>query len=247
MKGDLLLIGPRAIREALATDQPIDKVWVLGDRSNARLLPLLEALKDRGVPYLRTPLHKLLRLAGKNHQGIVARAAAMPFAELSEVLIRSFEEGRVPLLLIADGCTDVRNLGAMARCAVVLGADALVLAEKKGAALGEDALRASAGALLHIPLCRSHNIEETFDELRSYGLQVIASTEVAALSCSEVDLSIPLALVVGSEGSGLSQRLLQAADQRVRIPTSTKLATLNLSTAAAILLYEANRQRRERA
>lgn len=229
MKSDsLIIVGPQAISEALSSNHPIDKVFVAQRAEKERLLPLLDELKRRAIPCLKVPLHALERMAGqaKRHQGIVARGSVVSFVPLDELLIRTFEAARAPLILVAEGCTDVRNLGAMARAAEALGADALVLGQKKSAALGPSVLRTSAGALLHLSICRMHDIKETFELLRSYGLSVIASSEHATHSCHEVDLSGPVAIIMGAEGNGLPQQIIKAADHEVRIPTSGQVSTL---------------------
>ena len=241
---EALLIGPQAVREALRADRPIDKVWIsVSSEKSQRLRQLLDELAGVEVPCLRTHPKQLERLAGPNHQGIVARVSAVSFSSLSETIIRTFEKAEAPLLLVAEGCTDVRNLGAMARSVEALGAHALVLGQEKTAALGEVALRTSAGALLHLPVCRIRSLLVGIEEIRTHGLRIVAATPDAKQSCTEVDLSLPVALVVGEEGSGLRSSVLRSTDEQVRIPMQGKIESLNVSTAAAILLYEAQRQR----
>ena len=245
MRGeDALLIGPQAIREALRSTRPIDKAWVSSESAKSgRLQKLLCELSEAEVPCLPLRAQQLRRLAGPKHQGIVARTAAVAFSSLSETIIRAFEQGEVPLLLVAESCTDVRNLGAMARSAEALGAHAIVVEQKGAAALGAAALRTSAGALLHLPVCRVRRLLTSFEDLKAHGLRIIAATSEAKQPCQIVDLSLPVALVVGSEGKGLRPVLLEAADEQVRIPMQGKIESLNVSTAASILLYEACRQR----
>lgn len=237
-------MGPRAIAEAIRAGQPISKVWVQHKAAQGRLESLIKELKTCGVLCAKVRTSTLQRMAGTRHQGIVAQVAAVAFAALSEVIIRTFEQGKVPLLLVIERCTDVRNVGAMARSAEALGADALVVTQHGTSALGQDTLRASAGALLHIPLCRVSSWEKAFEELKAHGIQLIAATTGATKNCTEIDLSIPVALIVGAEGTGLSPRLLQKADEKVCIPMQGKIESLNVAAAAAILLYEAQRQRK---
>ena len=246
-KEDALLVGPQAVREALRAAKPIDKVWFLHTSARrARLQLLLKELAAAKVPCVQAPQQLLQRLAGPRHQGVVARVAVVGFEPLSEVLIRVFERGEAPLVLLVERCTDVRNVGAMARSAEALGADALLIGQKGAAAMGGAAMRASAGALLHLPVCRIANfLKDGIAELHAHGLKIVAASADAKKSCHEVDLSVPLALLVGAEGQGLGPGLLAAADEQVRVPMQGKTESLNVSAAAAILLYEAHRQRAE--
>ena len=237
-----LLVGARAITEALRAERPIDRVWY-SQSTGGRARELLRELQEGGAVCQCVPPLALRRVAGAQHQGIAARVAAVPFASLSEVLINTFEKGMSPLVLLVAGCTDVRNVGAMARSAEALGGHAMVVEQQKSAALGADCMRASAGALMHLPLCRFRGLNEACALVKEHGLKVIAASERGEKMCTEIDLSGPIAFVVGAEGEGIRPSILQASDASVRIPMSGKIEALNVSNAAAILLYEASKQR----
>ncbi len=167
------------------------------------------------------------------------------YQKIESILPFIYEQGKMPLVLMLDHITDVRNLGAIARTAECSGVDAILLAEKGSAQINQDAIKTSAGALYKVPVCRYHSITESVTFLKNSGLKIIAATEKANSDYSDVDMTQPLALILGSEESGISDELLKAADVLVRIPILGEIQSLNVSVAAGVIIYEILRQRKQ--
>jgi 23S rRNA (guanosine2251-2'-O)-methyltransferase len=154
-----------------------------------------------------------------------------------------FETGKNPLILILDQITDVRNFGAIARSAECAGVDAIIIPEKGMARIGADAIKTSAGAIHHIPICKVTNLLKTIQYLKDSGIQIVAATEKANKIYTDGDFKTPVAIVMGSEESGISQSILNIANQQLKIPLFGNIESLNVSVSAALMIYEAVRQR----
>jgi 23S rRNA (guanosine2251-2'-O)-methyltransferase len=192
------------------------------------------------------PLEKLNALTQKNHQGVAAFASLIEYANLEETVIGVIERGETPLVLLLDGITDVRNFGAIARSAECAGVHAIVVPAKGAAQINGDALKTSAGALNLVPVCREPSLRSAIYFLRDSGIQIVAATEKADSDLYAAELDKPTAIVVGSEETGISPELLRAADVLVKIPLCGSIASLNVSAAAAVALFEVVRQRGKR-
>jgi 23S rRNA (guanosine2251-2'-O)-methyltransferase len=238
-----LLFGIRPVMEAVQSGREIDRVMLKRGMDGELAQQLLALIEDRGIPVQRVPLEKLNALTQKNHQGVVAFASLIEYANLEEVVISTLERGDTPLVLLLDGVTDVRNFGATARSAECAGVHAIVIPAKGAAQINGDALKASAGALNITPVCRVPNLKSAAGYLRSSGLQVVAATEKADKSLYSLDLAKPTAIVLGAEDTGISPDILCLADEQVHIPLRGSIASLNVSAAAAVVLFEAVRQR----
>lgn len=234
--------GYHVVKEALSSGRTISKLWLQQPmKGTHRALAALA--KKYGVPYSVVPLAKLNRLTAKSHQGVVAHLSPIAFSELDCVLQNSYASGRSPLIVLLDRVTDVRNLGAVARTALCAQADALVLTGKGTAPISADALRASAGALAHLPVCRFKSLQEAMEQLKTSGVRVVACHERASHTIYDSDFVVPTAFVFGAEDSGIAVKHLRAADVEVGIPMRGPLQALNVSVSAAVVLYEAFRQR----
>lgn len=225
--------------EALNAGQPIDKVLV--DRV-AFPGDIIDKCKQAGVPVQKVPREKLDKF-GTNHQGVAAFRAQVEYTSLEDLVPHLFDQGFSPLLVMLDRITDVGNFGAISRSAEVLGADGLVFPARETAQLNADAVKRSSGALLRIPLCRVRDLITAARFLKSSGVAVIAADEKGSTALHEVDLKRPSAFILGSEGEGIAPELLRIADQIVFIPQAGQMDSLNVSVAAGIMLYEAQRQR----
>jgi 23S rRNA (guanosine2251-2'-O)-methyltransferase len=204
---------------------------------------LLTLAKEKNVPVQRVPPEKLTKITTKNHQGVIAYVSVVHFADIEDVLASVYESGEVPLIVVLDRITDVRNFGAIVRSAVCMGAHAVLIPAKGSAQIGSDAVKTSAGALHFLPVCRAKILHETLKTLKDAGLKIIACTEKAEKAIFQTDYTAPLALVVGSEENGIASEILKISDEKVLIPMVGRIESLNVSVAAGILLYEVERQR----
>jgi 23S rRNA (guanosine2251-2'-O)-methyltransferase len=244
MKKEQMVFGIRPVLEALEAGKEIDKIMLQKGLRGELFRELLDIAGQLDIPLQRVPLDRLHRITRKNHQGVVAFISQIPYHRLEQVMPGIYEEGRVPLILVLDHITDVRNFGAIARSAECAGVDVIVIPSRGSAAINEDAIKTSAGALHNIPVCRSGSLAESVNFLRESGLKVVAATEKGNVDYDREDLAVPLAVILGSEDQGVSGQLLEMSDSLLRIPHAGKIASLNVSVAAGILLFEALRQRR---
>lgn len=238
------IFGTRAVIEALNARKEIDKILVNKELNNDLIKELLGLAKQEGIPVVRVPEAKLNRTTRKNHQGVVAHISAIAYASLDNVIEECFSKGISPLIMILDRITDVRNFGAIARTADVAGVHALVIPEKGSAQINSDAVKTSAGALNFLPVCRVKNLYYTVKDLKKMGLNVVSATEKTERNMYEADFTLPTALIIGSEEDGISNELMGVTDEFVGIPMAGNIESLNVSVAAAVLIYEAIRQRR---
>lgn len=238
-----MIFGTRAVMEAIKAGREIEKIFVQAGLNNDLIKELIQTAKSNGVPFTFVPQAKLNRLSTKNHQGVICQLATVSYANLEGIIDKAFLEGRAPFLLIVDRVTDVRNFGALARTAECAGLDAIIMGDSGNAPVTGDAMKTSAGALSHLPVCRVKDMKKTLHFLRESGIQIIACTEKATDLLYDVDLNTPLALIMGSEEDGISPQLLKDADRLAKIPMRGKISSLNVSVAAGISIYEALRQR----
>lgn len=240
-----IVFGIHPVREALLAGRWMDKIWYRKGRSDDRLQEILTLARDRAVPVQAVPDIKLDKVArDQGHQGVVAMLAPIGFQELEPLLLQAQDDGKAPLLLMLDGITDVRNFGAISRTAEALGVDAIIIPQQGSASVNGDALKTSAGALHHIPICRVRNLVDALMLMQAYDLKVVGCTEKTEASIFDADLSGPLAIIMGAEDKGISGPLLKRADELMSIPMRGKVSSLNVSVATAIITSEAIRQRK---
>ena len=238
------IFGLRAVIEAIEASKEIDKILLRKDLAGGDLSrELQEKVRAAGVPLQRVPVEKLNRITTKNHQGVIALLSQVTYFSLSQLVPTLYEEGRLPLILLLDGITDTRNFGAIARTAECAGVDAIVIPERHSVSVNADAVKTSAGALLHIPVCREHSIASALRYLKDSGLTVAGASEKVDLSYTKVDFTAPIAIVMGAEDTGISDEVLRLCDCRASIPVVGAIGSLNVSVAAAVIMYEAVRQR----
>jgi 23S rRNA (guanosine2251-2'-O)-methyltransferase len=241
-----MIYGTRAVIEAIAAGKQIEKVMIQSGLSNDLVRELINKAKSKNVPVSFVPQEKLKRISSKNHQGVICLVSAVSFSSLDNIVHKAFSEGKDPVLLLLDRITDVRNFGAIARTAECAGVDAIVIGEKGNAPITSDAMKTSAGALNHIPVCRERDLKKTLQYLRESGIKVIACTEKTEKNLFECTLKGPVALLLGSEEDGISEVLLRDADELARIPMKGKIGSLNVSVAAGVAIYEVVRQQSSR-
>ncbi|TXH27769.1 MAG: 23S rRNA (guanosine(2251)-2'-O)-methyltransferase RlmB [Cyclobacteriaceae bacterium] len=243
MEKSEMIFGTRAVMEAIKAKREIEKIFVQAGLNNDLIKELIQVAKANGVPFTFVPQQKLNRLSTKNHQGVICMLATVSYANLEGIIDKAYQEGREPFLLIVDRVTDVRNFGALARTAECAGLDAIIMGDSGNAPITGDAMKTSAGALSHLPVCRVKDMKKTLHFLRESGIQIIACTEKASDLLYDLDLNTPLALIMGSEEDGISPQLLKEADRLAKIPMRGKISSLNVSVAAGISIYEALRQK----
>ena len=195
------------------------------------------------MPVQRVPLEKLNRVTMKNHQGAVAYLSPVEYYRLDRLIPQFYDEGRVPLVVVLDGVTDARNFGAIARSCDCGGVDAIVIPERGSASASSDAVKASAGALFYVPVCREKTVESAVRQLHDSGYLVIGASEKGAESYTKVDYTVPVAIVMGAEDTGISPEVMRRCDSLVSIPMLGDIGSLNVSVAAGVMIYEAVRQR----
>lgn len=238
-----LIYGLRPVIEALKAGKEFDRILLQRNERNEQIRELIGLARDAGVVVQQVPVEKLDRLTRNNHQGVVGFMAVVTYQPIENVLMSAFENGKVPLLVILDRVTDVRNMGAIARTAECAGVDALIIPSRGGAQVNADAVKTSAGALNTIPVHRSDNLKDTILYLRQSGVSIVAATEHASSDYFDADLTGPVAIIMGSEEDGVSPEYLKLSDLKVRIPLQGSISSLNVSVAAGILLFEAVKQR----
>lgn len=238
-----MVYGIRPLMEALTSGKEVEKVFLqkgVGGKTFQELIPLLKAHE---IPFQIVPIEKLNRITRKNHQGVIAYISPVTFYRIEQLLPGIYEAGRTPFILILDKVTDVRNFGAILRTAESSGVDAVLIPSKGAAQLNSGTIKSSAGAIYKVPICREHNLKEAISLLKNSGLRIVAVSEKAEKVHFNEDLTGPLALIMGSEGEGISGEYLKLTDVKVRVPMLGTIASLNVSVATAVLLYEVIRQR----
>lgn len=238
-----MIYGIRAVIETIQSGKDLEKLFVQKGLKGDLMKELLTLAHHRKVPISSVPVEKINRFTRKNHQGAVAFVSPVQYHQIEHVLPTLFEDRKVPLILVLDRVTDVRNFGGIARTAECMGADAILIPTKGSAQINADAVKTSAGALNFIPVCREANFKEAIQFLKDSGLQIVAATEKAEYYFQDLDLMVPTAILMGSEDEGISPAYLALADKQAKIPLSGEIESLNVSAAAAMALYEVKRQR----
>ncbi len=238
-----MIFGVRAVIEAIEAGKDIDKILVKRDIQSDLSKELFTALKGKFIPVQRVPVEKINRITRKNHQGVVAFIAAVTYQRTEDIVPTLFEEGKTPLLVMLDGVTDVRNFGAIARTCECAGVDAVIIPAKNSASVNADAMKTSAGALHTLPVCREQSLTATIKYLKESGFKIIAATEKGDYDYTRADYTAPTCIIMGAEDTGIPYDHLSLCDEWVKIPLMGHIASLNVSVAAGILIYEAVRQR----
>ncbi|OFY62744.1 MAG: 23S rRNA (guanosine(2251)-2'-O)-methyltransferase RlmB [Bacteroidetes bacterium RIFCSPLOWO2_02_FULL_36_8] len=243
MNSSEIAYGIHPVLEALREGKDIQRIFIQQGKNPSTLVELKELAKKNNIPLAIVPVEKLNRLTSKNHQGVVCLLSPLTYSNLEHVIPSLFEEGKIPFILIMDNITDVRNFGAIARTAECGGVHALLIPTTHTAPVNRDSLKSSSGALLKIPVCRTDNLKKSLLYLKSSGLQLVGATHEASDTLFDSKLKDPMALIMGSEDKGLSADVLRIADKLIRIPMKGEIASLNVSSAAAIFIFEIMRQR----
>jgi 23S rRNA (guanosine2251-2'-O)-methyltransferase len=237
------IFGIRPILEAIKAGQEIDKVLVRNQLSGENVNELLTALRKNDINFQYVPVEKIDKITTNNHQGVIAYISPVHYHDTEDLITRVFESSKIPLLVVLDSITDVRNFGAIARTCECAGVDAIIIPSRNSVRITEDAIKTSAGALYNIPICKENNLVDTVILLQQMGIKVYAATEKAADDIYKQDFVGPSAIVFGSEDIGISNQILKRVDSLVKIPMFGKTESLNVSVSAAVCIYEVVRQR----
>ncbi len=237
------LFGIRPVQEAVLAGKEIEKVMFKQGLESPMFRELLSLLESKGIPCSFVPVERLNRVTKGSHQGVIAVIAKLNYVPLEEMVDRALMTKRAPIFVLLDGVSDVRNLGAIARSAECAGASGIIVPAKGGAAINADGIKASAGALLRIDTARVQNLRIAIYHLKQNGFQIVGASEKTDTFLSDIDLTLPTAIVMGSEGKGISSSVLTLCDTLGKIPMVGDIGSLNVSVAASIFLYEATRQR----
>ena len=237
------LFGIHPVMEALRAGKKFDKVLLRQGMDNPQFRELMDLLRKNSVQFQFVPVDRLNRTVRGAHQGVVAYISRIDYVPYETMIDTALATDPAPVIVILDGVSDVRNLGAIARTLECAGGCGIIVPAKGGAAINADAVKASAGALMRLPVSRVPNLKLAAYYLKQSGFRIIAVTEKVSRLIYETDMTGPCAFVMGSEGKGISQGMLDLADEKAAIPMSGEISSLNVSVATSVVLYEAVRQR----
>ncbi len=239
------LYGIHPVMEAVKAGRRFDKVLLKQGLEGQQFRELYGLLGEKNIPYQFVPIDKLNRAVRGAHQGVVAYISQIDYVGLEDMVNNALAKTASPILVILDGVSDVRNLGAIARTLECVGGNGIIVPAKGGAAINAEAIKASAGALMRMDTCRVPNLRYAAYVLKQSGFRLVAATEKVDNYIYNVDLTGPIAVIMGSEGKGISSAMLELADVKAAIPMAGEIGSLNVSIAAAVMLYEAVRQRQK--
>ena len=237
------LYGMHPVAEAVRQGRRFERILFRKGLEGEQFRALLGAVEERGIPHQFVPAEKLNRLVKGAHQGVLAYLAQIEYVPFEEMVEGALSRKANPVFLLLDGVSDVRNLGAIARSAECDGVDGIVVPEKGSAAIHADAVKTSAGALLRVPVARVANLRVAMYYFRESAFQIVAASEKAEDSLYDVNFRKATVIVMGSEGQGISDPVLSLCTVGARIPMAGETGSLNVSVAAAVVLFEAVRQR----
>ncbi len=242
-KKNLLIGGIVPVIEAMKNGEQLERIYIQNTISSADSDELKLIAFQFEVPVNKVPFEKIRNFNLENHHGCIAVKSKIKYQNLQDVILLIVENGETPLLLMLDGITDIRNIGALARTAYCCGVHAIVIPEKGVGALNEDAINTSAGALENIAVCRVKSLHNAIDEMHLNGIKVFASDMKANENVFEINFKGPCAIIMGSEDKGIQSSLYKACDNRFKILMQNNFESLNVSVAAGMILYEAMKQR----
>ena len=242
MEKNTEIYGIRAVIEAINSSKDIDKVFIQTGLRGKLIGQLESLIRKNKINFSYVPTQKLDRLSKKNHQGVIARIAPIKFYTIdsfSEVL----EKSNNPFVLILDQINDVRNFGAIIRTAEISGVDGIIIQNSSSAPVNSDTIKTSAGAIFNIPICKVNHIKDAIYHLQSMNISIISASEKSEKNIYDVDLKVPLAIIMGSEQKGINKSVINLSNESVKLPMYGKIESLNVSVACGIFLYEVVRQR----
>ena len=242
MEKNTEIYGIRAVIEAINSSKDIDKIFIQTGLKGKLIGQLESLIRKNKINFSYVPTQKLDRLSKKNHQGVIARIAPIKFYTIdsfSEVI----EKSKNPFILILDQINDVRNFGAIIRTAEISGVDGIIIQNSSSAPVNSDTIKTSAGAIFNIPICKVNHIKDAIYHLQSMNISIISASEKSEKNIYDVDLKVPLAIIMGSEQKGINKSVINLSNESVKLPMYGKIESLNVSVACGIFLYEVVRQR----
>ena len=244
MEQETKIFGIRAVIEAINSGKTIDKVFVQKGLKGELFQELDSLLRKIAVNISYVPIEKLNRLSrNNNHQGVVAQISPIEFHDLDTLVTNITESGKTPLFLLLDQLSDVRNFGAIIRTAECTGVDGIIIQKKGGAPVNGDTIKTSAGAVFKVPICKVDHIKDAMFYLQASGIKIISATEKTENTLYDVSFKEPCAIIMGSEGKGVSPSVLKLSDAKAKLPMYGDIGSLNVSVACGAFLYEVVRQR----
>jgi len=238
------IFGIRAVIEAINAGQTINKIFLQKSLNSPLFNELTPLIKEHNISVSYVPIEKLNRLSKNgNHQGVVARISPIKYEDLDTVISESLESNNTPLFLILDRISDVRNFGGIIRTAECTGVTAIVIQDKGNAPISADTVKTSAGAAFKVPICKVDHIKDAIFQFQAADIQLVAATEKTEQSIFDIDLTIPTAIIMGSEDQGINPSVLKLATYKAKLPLLGTIESLNVSVACGAFLYEATRQR----
>ncbi len=241
-ESDDYIFGVHAVIEAIRAGRELNKILIQKGMNKELFLDLKEALKGENHTLQFVPVEKLNGITDNNHQGVIAYVSPVEYYKAEELVEELLEEGKKPFVLALDRLTDVRNFGAIARTAECEGVDAIIIPSKGSVTVTPDAIKTSAGALNRIKVCKTDNLKDTLFYIQQCGVRLVACTEKSSVPLYQTNLRGSVAVIMGSEKDGITQDLINLSDISCRIPMRGEIASLNVSVAAGMVLYEKLRQ-----
>lgn len=237
------IAGRNSIIETLKSERDIHKIWIAESSQRGPMQTIVKLAKERNILIQYVPRKKIDQITNENHQGVVAQVAAYQYAELEDLFKRAEEKGEDPFFLILDELEDPHNLGSILRTADACGVHGIIIPKRRSVGLTATVAKLSTGAIEYIPVARVTNIAMTIDELKERGIWVFGTDAKESQDYRKMDASMPLALVIGSEGKGMGRLVREKCDFLIRLPMVGHVTSLNASVAAALMMYEVHRKR----
>ncbi len=237
------IYGRNSVMEAIRSGREIDKLYVLNDATRGALVPIIEKCRAKKIPVKEVPIQKLDFMSGnQNHQGVIASVAAKSYCELQDIINISKEKGTAPFVVICDGLEDPHNLGAIIRTAEATGVDGIIIPKHRSVSVNATVAKSASGALEYVNVCKVTNLSNAIDTLKENGFWVYAA-DMDGSNWFEPDYKGATAIVIGSEGNGVSRLVKDKCDGVISMPMNGKINSLNASVAAGVLMYEVVKQR----
>ncbi|WP_075039512.1 23S rRNA (guanosine(2251)-2'-O)-methyltransferase RlmB [Anoxybacillus sp. MB8] len=238
-----LIIGKNPVLEALKSGREMNKIWIAEGSQRGQMQSIIQLAKEMGITVQYVPKKKMDQLSDGNHQGVIAQVAAYRYYDIDDLFKKAKAQGEAPFFIILDELEDPHNLGSIMRTADAVGAHGIIIPKRRSVALTATVAKASTGAIEYVPVARVTNLARTVDELKERGVWIFGTDAKGNQDYRQLDGVIPLALVIGSEGKGISRLLRDKCDVLVRLPMIGHVTSLNASVAASLLMYEVYRKR----